>query len=327
MNYSTKPHALEEELNAIAEQFPGKLGYSFHHLKTGDEFEHRGEEMFPTASTIKIAMLCAALDKQQRGEIGYDETRLFDEEVRAYGTGFMHNYKAGTKVELRELLHLMITASDNSASVILGQWLGRDCVNQWLDGQDLCATRLLVPFPFDGGYKQDQIARGHLWQPFRQWGMGMTTPREMRTLLELIVENRAGTPVACDVMLRILGHQYYDEGIASQIPPSISVASKHGMDERTHADVAIVHAPSGAYVLAVYTKEAEHSSVKWDNDHAVAIRALSRAIWVHYHPQFKWRPPAGAEKLYRFQTEPSWSRFASAGAGSPESSRARERQT
>ena len=325
MSYSNNSHALDEELRAIAERFPGTLGYSFRHLKTGDEFEQRGEQAFPTASTIKVAMLCAALDKQQRGEISYDDTRVLTEDVRAYGTGFMHNYKAGTRVELRELLHLMITASDNSASVILGQWLGRDCVNEWLDGHDLRATRLLVPFPFEGSYQQDQLARGNLWLPFKQWGMGVTTPREMRTLFEMLVENRAGTPVACDAMLRLLGHQYYDEGIASQIPPSISVASKHGMEERTQSDVAIVHAPTGAYVLAIYTKEAEPASVKWDNEHATAIRALSRAIWVHYHPHLKWTPPVGAEKLYRFQTEPRWSRYASAGAAL-EPSRARERQ-
>nr|QEO74859.1 hypothetical protein [uncultured bacterium] len=317
MNHSNEPRALAEELRAVADGFRGTLGYSFRHLRTGDELEHHGDEPFPTASTIKLALLCAAMDMQQRGEIGYEEERVLTEETRAYGTGFAQNYRAGTRVELRELLHLMITASDNSATVMLGQWLGREQVNRWLDRQDLRETRLLIPFPFGGTSEQDQRARAALWRPFRQWGMGVTTPREMRLLLEMIVENRAGTPAACDQMLRILGRQFYDEGIASQVPPWVKVASKNGTDARSRSDVAVVHAPSGDYVLAVYTKDAEDVSLRWDNEHATAIRAVSRAVWSHYHPQVTWRPPAGAEKLFHFQTEPRLPAAAPAAGAAP----------
>lgn len=302
-NHPHGPRALAEELQAVADGFRGKLGYSFRHLRTGDELEHRADELFPTASTIKLAMLCAAMEMQQRGEIGYEEERVLTEETRAYGTGFAHNFRAGTRIELRELLHLMIASSDNSATVMLGQWLGRDHVNRWLDRQDLSETRLLIPFPFGGTSEQDQRARPGLWQPFRRWGMGVTTPREMRLLLEMIVERRAGTPAACDEMLRILGRQYYDDGIARQVPPWVKVASKNGTEARSRSDVAVVHSPSGDYVLAVYTNDAEDVSLKWDNEQAEAIRAVSRAVWSHYHPQIKWRPPAGAEKLYHGQTE------------------------
>src|SRR2546423_9585828 len=124
-----KTDSLRKELDAIAEGFHGKLGYSLYHLKTGDRLDRLGDVQFPTASTIKLAILCAAMEKEQKGEIGYDDVRPLTEHDRQYGTGVLHNYRAGTKIALRDLLHLMITQSDNTAAIMLGQWLGTDTIN------------------------------------------------------------------------------------------------------------------------------------------------------------------------------------------------------
>jgi beta-lactamase class A len=118
----------------------------------------------------------------------------------------------------------------------------------------------------------------------------------MRTLMEMIIDGRAGTPAACDEMHR-LNHQYFDEGIPSQIPPWVSVASKGDRSEHSQSGMAIVHSPSGAYVLTIFTKEAKDTHSGWLNERSQAIRAISRAIWRHYHPGDKWSPPAGVEKF------------------------------
>ena len=301
-----KTDSLRKELDAIVDRFHGKIGYSLHHLKMGDRLERLGDEQFPTASTIKLAILCAAMEKEEKGDIGYDDVRPLTEQDRQYGTGVLHNYRGGTKIALRELLHLMITQSDNTAAIMLGQWLGTDTINGWLDRHGLKQTRLLVPFPYQGSFEDAQAKGGKDWELLKVWGIGVTTPNEMRTLMEMILDGRAGTPAAREEMQRILSHQYYDDGIASQIPPWVSVDSKHGSEDRTRSDVAIVHSPSGDYVLAIYTKEAKDTGVKWDNEQDTAIRAISRAVWRHYHSRIKWSPPAGSEKFYLFQTEPCY---------------------
>lgn len=301
-----KADALRKELDGIADRFHGKLGYSLHHLKRGDRLERLGDEQFPTASTIKLAMLCAAMEKEQRGEIGYDDARPLGEQDRQYGTGLLHNYRAGTRVTLRDLLNLMITRSDNTAAVMLGQWLGAEAVNGWLERHGLKRTRLLVPFPYQGSFEEAQAKGGEGWEALKVWGIGVTTPNEMRTLMEMILDGRAGTPAACEEMLRILGQQFYDDGIASQVPPWVGVASKHGSEDTTRSDVAIVYSPSGDYLLAVYTKEARDTGVKWDNEQDTAIRAISRAVWRYYHPRVRWSPAPGSERFYLFQTEPCY---------------------
>lgn len=301
-----KTDSLRKELDGIADRFHGKIGYSLHHLKTGDRLDRLGDEQFPTASTIKLALLFAAMAKVEKGEIGYDDTRELTEQDRQYGTGLLHNYRAGTKVSLRDLLNLMITQSDNTATIMLGQWMGSEVINAWLDRHGLKQTRLLVPFPYRGRFEEAQAKGGKEWELLKVWGMGVTTPKEMRSLMEMILDGRAGTPAACNEMQRILSHQYYDDGIASQVPPWVSVASKHGSEDTTRSDVAIVYSPSGNYVLAIYTKEAKDAGVKWDNEQDTAMRAISRAVWRYYHPRSDWSPPAGSEKFYLFQTEPCY---------------------
>jgi beta-lactamase class A len=154
------PERLRRDLDAIARRFHGKLGYSLHHLKTGDRLAGRGDEPFPTASTIKLAILCAVMEKQQKGEIAYDETRTFTRADHQDGTGLLQHYREGTRVGLRELLHLMITQSDNSATEMLGQWLGAACVNGWLDRHGLKNTRLLIPWHRRAGHEGPAPAVG-----------------------------------------------------------------------------------------------------------------------------------------------------------------------
>jgi beta-lactamase class A len=297
---------LKRTLDGIASAFHGTLGYSVHNLKTGERVERLGDTVFPSASTIKLAILVEAMERQQQGALNYDTGLPFTEEDRQYGTGVIQNFRSGGDIPVRQLVHLMIAQSDNTATIMLGQKLGSGAVNDWLARHAFQKTRLLVPFPYAGSFDQAGAAGGPGWDQVRQWGMGITTPNEMRTLMEMIVTGRAGTPAASDEMQRILNHQYYDDGIASQIPPWIAVGSKHGSEDRSRSDVAVVHSPSGDYVLSIYTNNAKDTGVKWDNEQDSAIRSISRAVWLYFNPKVKWRPPVGYEKLLQFQTEPCY---------------------
>jgi beta-lactamase class A len=84
------------------------------------------------------------------------------------------------------------------------------------------------------------------------------------------------------------------------------VASKHGSEDQSRSDVAIVHAPSGDYVIAIYTKDAKDTGVKWSNEQDSAIRRISRLVWQAFEPKARWIPAEGSEKLFLFQTEPCY---------------------
>ncbi len=295
---------LRKQLETIAKGFHGKIGVSLHHLKTKDKLSLRGDEKFPTGSTIKVAMLAAVMEKIEKGELGYYQKFPLTEDDLSGGTGFLRNYKIGKQITLKELLHQMVTASDNTATRMVLKAIGSDAaINDWLNRNNLKNTRFNVPYPIHDDIQKDKVARGKLLDQYNQWGMGISTPNEMRLLMEMIVEGRAGTSAACDEMHRILNHQYFDDGIAGQIPPSVVVASKSGVEKHSRSDIAIVHAPSGTYVLAIYTKEAIDTRISRDNEQDAVIRTIARAVWQHHQPESKWSPAEGAEK---YSTGPDW---------------------
>jgi beta-lactamase class A len=128
---------LRKQLDAIADGFQGKLGYSLHHLKKNEHLDRLGDEMFPTNSTLKVAIMCAAMEKVERGEIGYYDLRPLLKEDRDAG-GFFYSYREGAEVEFKEALHQMIALSDNTATLMLLRWIGgTDVVNTWLDRHGL----------------------------------------------------------------------------------------------------------------------------------------------------------------------------------------------
>jgi beta-lactamase class A len=285
---------LRKQLDSIAEGFTVKLGYSLHHLTKRERLERLGDEMFPTDSTLKIAIMCTGMEKVERREIGYYDLRPLLKEDQTGGSGFFKNYTAGADIEFTEAMHQMIAVSDNTATLMLIRWVGgTGAVNDWLDRHGLKTTRLIVQWPMSEDLKTDATALQKYAESFKKWGMGVSTPNEMRTLMEMIVSGRAGTAASSDEMHRLLNHQYKDSGIASQIPPWVVVASKSGNSDHSQSDMAIVHSPSGTYALTIFIKDVDDAKQRGQ-----AIQAISRAVWRHYHPNDKWEPPAGVAKYW-----------------------------
>jgi beta-lactamase class A len=273
---------LRAELEGIAAAHRGVLGYAVHFRKKDEWALRLGDEPFPTASTIKLAILCSAMERIDQRTLKYSDTREYTEIDKRGGAGFIQNYKLGTKLELKELLHLMITVSDNTATAMMIRWLGAMEVNGWLERHGFTQTRLLSQLP------PEQTALRALAE---KWGLGVTTPREMVRLLELIADNKAASPSACDEMRRILTHQYFNDLIAKQCPPWVSVASKSGAVNKSRSDVGLIAAPSGEIVLAVFTKENIDESWGDTNEAELAIQKISAAVWKYAEPNVRWSQP------------------------------------
>jgi beta-lactamase class A len=293
-----RKEALKKKLDEIAHATPGVVGYSLHHLKSGDRIELLGDDLFPTDSTLKVAIMAAALEQVISAKIDYGSTRKLASADRNAG-GFFYSLRENTEIEFREAVDQMITHSDNTASLMLMRWIGgADPINDWLRRHGLNKTRLIVQYPVSKELEANEARVEELKRDIARWGMGVSTPSEMGRLMEMIVDGRAGSPAATDEMWRILTHQYFDGGIASQTPPWVSVASKSGRAQRSRSGLAIVNSPSGVYVLAIYAQAGSDASSKWHDEVATSIRRISRAIWHHYHPAEKWSPPPGAERLW-----------------------------
>jgi len=280
---------LKAKMDKIAEGFGGVLGYSMHFRGTPDErIELKGDETFPSASTIKTAIMCEAMHQVEQGKVKWNQDIPVQGEDYRQDGGFANHFKVDTKIPLCQWVHLMITVSDNTATMNLREFLGQKNVNDWLDAQGFKNTRLL------NGKKCDELGLRPLQQ---KWGLGMTTPNDMVKLFELILDNKAGSKASCDRMMRILSHQYWDDCILSQVPPNVHAAAKSGALDQCRSDVAVVDSPGGQYILAIYTKEQKDTSWTHSNEGDVAIRTLARMVWEHYNPDHPWKAPEGSDNL------------------------------
>ncbi len=276
---------LTRKLEQIISGFHGDIGIYVHHLKKGKGAAINADTLFPTASTIKVPIMCALFDKIIKGKLHYHQPLLYRDSQAYGGSGIMQYFKDSTKIDLDVAATLMITRSDNTAALWCQSLAGGGAViNQWLADHGFEQTRVNSRTP----------GRKKIWEIY---GWGQTTPREIATLVTDIREARILNPAACERMYRNMTHIYWDGNALSQIPPYVQTASKTGAVNDARSEVVLVNAPHGDYVFAVYTKNIQDQSWTHDNEAEKLIRTLSAALWHYFEPRSGWKPASGIEKF------------------------------
>ncbi len=271
--------ALTKKLAELSKDFKGGYGIYVRNLKTGAIAEVNADTLFPTASIIKVPILCALFDRIDRGELKYSQEMVYRDSMAYGGAGVTHLFKDSAKVPLSELVWLMIAISDNTAALWCQFLAGTGIViNEWLEKSGFHQTRVNSRTP---GREANRT----------EFGWGQTTPREMAELLALIREGRAVNAEASEEMCRVLSKPYWDVEALSQIPPTVHVAAKNGAVNASRSEVVLVNAPSGDYVFCVITKNQKDQRWEHDNEGYVLIRNVSRLLWSYFEPKSKWSAP------------------------------------
>lgn len=273
--------ALAATLERLVQGFHGEVGVYVRHLPTGRTAAIRADEAFPTASMIKVPILLTLYDQVERGKLDLDARVAYPDTLHyRYGesTDVVGYMVAGDTLPLSELAFLMLTVSDNFASLwIQGLVGGGATVNGWLEEHGFRQTRVNSRTP---GREEARST----------YGWGQTSPREIADALVMIREGRAVSPRASEAMYRMLSNSYWKNAALSQIPPTVQAASKQGFVDRSRSEVLLVNAPGGDYVLAVITRNQADTSYAADNEGTRLIRAVSRAVYEHFNPRDPWRP-------------------------------------
>jgi beta-lactamase class A len=276
---SKTDRALTKKLTEVAKEFKGDYGIYVRNLKTGATAEINADTLFPTASMIKVPILCALFDRMNLGELKYSQEMLYRDSMAYGGAGVSHLFKDSSKVPLAELVWLMIAISDNTAALWCQFLAGTGtAINEWLEKNGFHQTRVNSRTPGREANRSEH-------------GWGQTTPREMAELLSLIREGKAVNSEASEEMYRVLSKPYWDVEALSQIPPTIHVAAKNGAVNASRSEVVLVNAPSGDYVFCVITKNQGDQRWEHDNEGYVLIRNVSQLLWNYFEPKSKWSAP------------------------------------
>lgn len=259
-------------LNAI-NGYNGDIGIYVKNLRTGKTVSINADTVFPTASIVKVPILVGIMDKIETGELKYDSSLTYKDSLLYAGSDILGSFKNNEKILLKKVMMLMLTTSDNTASLWLQSLAGGGArINEIMDGLGLKETRVNSRTPGREDYRAKY-----------QWGQ--TTPKEMGTLFEKIYRKEVFSPASCERMMRCLGRNYWDEDEAiSQIPPTIEVFSKNGCVNASRSEAMIVNAPKNPYVFCIFTKNNKDTRWTHDNEAWLMARKLSLLLWQYFEP-------------------------------------------
>lgn len=258
---------LQRQVENLVKDFNGDVGIYVKNLRNGKTVAVNADTVFPTASMVKIPILIGVMDKIHRGELSYHQSLTYKDSLLYEGVDILGSFKNNEKIDLSKVLMLMLTTSDNTASLWLQSLAGTGTrINQLLDSLGFVYTRVNSRTPGREAFRS-------------VYGWGQTTPREMATLVEKIATSNIISKERSEQMLRLLGRNYWDEEAVSQVPADVFVASKNGAVNQSRSEVLFVAGRGARYVFCICTKNNKDQSWEKENEAWVLTRKLSKLLW------------------------------------------------
>jgi len=258
---------LAVRVDEIVSRFDGVMGVAILDLTDGWILLRNADRVFPTASSIKLAILLELYRQDQEARAGtqgkakLDDVYSFDPKDLVEDSQIMAGLTAGaTRLTNRDLAQFMVAVSDNAATNILYDRVGKENVNAMLRGLGLSKMMLRR--------KMMDVAAA------RRGEENVATPQEMVLLLEAVHKEKVLNKELSAEFINQLS-TLKDSYIPRYLPTGIKVANKPGSLEAVRTDSGIVFVPNRPFAISVMTA--------WDHDERAAERAISEVALEAYH--------------------------------------------
>jgi beta-lactamase class A len=272
--------SLDGRIKAGIAGFKGHVSIYAKNLATGTTYSLAGDDPVRTASTIKFPIMIECFAEAGEGKLDLASPITLTEEEKVSGSGILQDLTPGREYPLRDLIMLMITLSDNTATNLILNRVGGNAVNARMAKLGLEQTRSmrkilgdgnkLKPFPSgisDEGAKPEN----------KKWGIGRSSPHEMVTLLEKLYLGELVNKDASAQMLEILKKQRDHSSIGRHLK-DVVIANKSGALDALRSDVGIVFAKQGAIAMAITVDGMPEPDWSPDNAGEVLISQLSEIL-------------------------------------------------
>lgn len=276
---------LREEVAALADEWPGVIGFHLIDLSTGESVGYNEHTVFGGASTIKTAIMLYA----------YTRIEEFNDK------------------QLDQLDRMIIESDNLAANALLAAaaggrgteyaFVGAEEMSTMLQEQlGLKHTYLYIPFEAVDYIKQYKPKfrcgpEGPVGEkPYTEHGTCLRAePASMTRLYQLIDQcaHRTGvlleyfealSPPRCREMLDRLAANADRRRMVAGVPEGVRVEHKSGWIDDMQADAGIVRSPNGDYAVAIYVYRPMRRDGWPDSVMTPMIAALSRLAYTAYNP-------------------------------------------
>jgi beta-lactamase class A len=269
---NAQPASLDERLKAEIKDFKGSVWIYAKNLDSGNSYSQRGDERVRTASTIKLPIMTEVFHQIAEGKIKWTDEFTLTKENRVGGSGILPEFSDGAKIDLKTATHLMIVLSDNTATNLILDKISANSVNEFMKSLGLANTLSLRKVWGGGDSAANQDAGNRLF------GLGISTPREMVTLLEKLETGQVVSKEASAEMIAILKRQQYTDGLGRNLLDTVPIASKSGSLDRLRSDVGIVYTRRGRIAMAITVDDMPVVHYNKDNEGELLIWRLSQLL-------------------------------------------------
>jgi beta-lactamase class A len=244
---------LEQSIAEITRLPAGRVGVSAETIDGRHRIEVNADEIFPTASSIKMYVLYTLLVKAEDGQLALNERLETTAAAAKPGSGVLFHLDPGLQPTLKDLATLMMMISDNSALMVLTEYLGVDSINAEIDRLGLKHTRFGDWTRFENDYADSMM-------------FGQATPREF---VQFLLRMRTGnllSPASQEIFWDTLRIQKYIEPMRKLLPASpwarefgypetVWVASKSGLLDDCASESGFIKVHYGGWAISIMIKD------------------------------------------------------------------------
>jgi beta-lactamase class A len=263
---------LSEKLRARIGDFKGTVTLYAKNLDNGKTVGIRETDPVRTASTIKLPVMAAVFDAVARGQARWTELLTVTKAAKASGSGIIAaELSDGVQLPLSDVVHLMIVLSDNTATNMILDRFSADAVNAYLDKIGIRTTRSMRKIGGGGVSAAGKLPENE------KYGLGVSTPRDMVTLLEKLDRGELVSAEASREMIAVLKRCHDDSGIRRRLYGT-PVANKTGALDALRSDVGIVYAKNGKVAMAITADGMPSYGYTPDNPGCLLIADLAKIL-------------------------------------------------
>jgi beta-lactamase class A len=265
---------LRADLDRLAAGVPGVIGIGVKTMWDGQTIFINPDRAFPTASVFKVPVLIELLAQAEEGRVRLDERVTMTDALKSPGSGVLKEMASQPSMSLTDLAMLMIIISDNTATDILVDRVGTDAINRRLASWGFRTTRVMMtcrqllfevagrssgPFTPEMRVEVERILRTRervfTGRAYADTNNNVTSPREMVTLLEMLVtEGRLSAKVRAQA-LDFMRRQQIKDRLPFHLPPGTEVAHKTGSIAGVRNDAGILFVTRGPMLVCAFTRD------------------------------------------------------------------------
>jgi len=251
---------LETSVTDTDRSLDGVMGVAIVDLTDNHQYLLHADDVYPQASSIKIAVLAELYRQSQQGKLKLTDSYTVNASDLVPDSDIMGGLTPGvTKLTLRDVATMMVAVSDNSATNVLIDRVGMDNVNALMTSLGLKHTLLRRKM-------MDLKAAG-------EGRENVSTPKEMSTLLQQIYHGKVLNKEMTDDFFKVLS-THKDSWIPRYLPEGLKMANKPGALEGVRNDSGVIFVENRPYIICVMT-----TYLRRESDGEEAIARVSQAAY------------------------------------------------